>query len=385
MRGRLLIVVAFIILIVAIVAFLFISRQGPTPPPGTGTPATRVAAGATVIPTEVRVPVVVALQELPRGYRFPDTVEGLESVVGVRFFPEDSAPFNGISEVEDLLGQIARTDIYREEPILVNMVVQDFTSLANVGSDAAAVLPSNLVAVSIPIDRQTSVAYAVQQGDRVDVIVSMLFVDVDEPFQTIVPNNITLVEITEDGIELSETIPGRPESTSLGFAIIGPSERQRPRLVTQRTIQDALVVYVGDFPRNGRFLGVTPLPPTPTGQAAQPTQAGSGQGTPVPTPTPARPDIITLGVTPQDAVFLTWVVEAKLPVTLALRSASTGSARDVTEAVTLDYVLSTYRIDPPAKRNFSIEPAIRSIRQLIAGQEISLSEAQPSTQPNNPQ
>lgn len=383
MRGRLLIVIAFIILIVAIVAFLFINQGSGPRITGQETPGgpTRVPPGTTPIPTEVRVPVVVAIQELPRGYRFPDTVEELESVVAVRLFPEAAAPFNGVQEVDDLIGQIARTDIYREEPILINMVVQDFTSLANIGSDAAAVLPSNLVAVSIPIDRQTSVAYAVQQGDRVDVIVSMLFVDVDEPFQTIVPNTITLVEITDSGIELSDTIPGRPESTSLGFAIIGPSERQRPRLVTQRTIQDALVVYVGDFPRNGRFLGVTQPPPTPTGQSAQPTQASGGQGTAVPTATPARPDIITLGVTPQDAVFLTWVVEARLPVTLALRSA-TNTSREVTEAVTLDYVLSTYRIDPPAKRNFSIEPAIRSIRQLLAGQEISLSEAQTTTQGN---
>ena len=381
MRGRLLIVVAFLILIVAVVAFLFLSRGGTPTTPGGGTRVPTSVAGATPVPTEVLVRVVVAVQNLPRGYRFPETTEELQQVVAIREFPERSAPFGGFQEIDDLAGKIARTDIYREEPILDSKLTDDFTGLAAVGSDAAAVLPQPLVAVSIPIDRVTSVAYAVQQGDRVDIIISMLFVDVDEAFQSIVPNNITLVQVGENGIELADTIQGRPESTSLGFAIIGPSERQRPRLVTQRTIQDALVVYVGDFPRNGRFLGVTQPPPTPTGQAAQPTAAPSGGGTVVPTATPARPDIITLGVTPQEAVFLTWIVEAKLPVTLALRSA-TNVSRETTTAVTLDWVLNEYNIDVPVKRTFTIEPAIRSIRQLLAGEQISLSDTQSTeTQP----
>jgi len=42
-----------------------------------------------------------------------------------------------------------------------------------------------LFAVSIPIDRITDIAYAVQDGDRVDIIMSMLFVDVDEIFQSL--------------------------------------------------------------------------------------------------------------------------------------------------------------------------------------------------------
>jgi hypothetical protein len=146
--------------------------------------------------------------------------------------------------------------------------------------------------------------------------------------------------------------------------------------VTQRTVQDALVVHVGNFPPDGRFIGV---PPTPTPIPEE--EEETGQGTPPPpTPTPSRPDIITLGVTPQDAVVLTWLIEARIPVTLALRSA-TDTSRVPTDPVTLDYLMTTFGIPLPGKTEFTIEPAIRSIRQLIAGEEISLADASSTTSP----
>ncbi len=368
-RGRLLIILAFIIILVAIAVVVLLNQTGSSPQQAApGTPGTQVAqqqqpAAPTATPLAF-VEIVRAVQELPRGFRIPPNAVDLVP------WPEVSAPVNAITSLEDVIGKIARTRIFREQPILTTMVTDDFTSLAEVGSDAAAVLPSGLVGFAIPIDRQTSIAYAVQDGDRVDVLISMLFVDVDDAFQTIAPNTITLFNITESGIQFSSPFPGRPDVISLGPAIIGPSERQRPRLVTQRTIQDALVIHVGTFPLDGEFLG---KPPTPTPVPAEQEDQQGQRGTPMPTPTPARPDIITLGITPQESVVLAWAVEARLPIALALRAA-TDTSRSTTQDVNLDYILSTYSIDPPAKRQYTIEPAIRSIRQLIAGEEISLAE-----------
>jgi len=48
-------------------------------------------------------------------------------------------------------------------------------------------------------------------------------------------------------------------------------------------------------------------------------------------------------------------------------------ARASTTEVTLDYMMGQYGISLPGKRPFSIEPAIRSIRQLEAGDQIQLS------------
>ncbi len=319
-------------------------------------------------PTPINfVELVIAVQELPRGFRIP------ANAVALRPFPEESAPFNAILNVEDVVNKIARTDIYREQPILANMVVDDFQNLANdlarVGSDAAAVLPDTLVAIAMPVDRLTSVAYGIQDGDRVDVIVSMLFVSVDEVFQSLVPNAYSIVSLSEDGeITLSSPIRGRPEAVNLAgdigivSGLIVPSEQQRPRLVTQRTVQDALVVHVGEFPQDGRFIGIPPTP-TPVPEEDSEDEEDSEEDAPPPTATPSRPDIVTLGVTPQDAVLLTWAIEARLPLTLALRSA-TDTNQVPTEPVTLDFFMSQYRITVPARRDYTIEPAIRSIREL---------------------
>jgi pilus assembly protein CpaB len=376
MRGRLLILVGLIILVAVVVVIFLLNGTG-TPPPVDPNTGVVVPTAGVVEPTPTPIPfvrIVIALQNLPRGYRFPDKIEDLANVVDYFPWPESAVPFNALREdqggLEKVLGQVARTDIFREQPLLSTLLVPDLVSIANVGSDAAAVLPNDRVAVTIPINRVTSVGYGIQDGDHVDLIISMLFVDVDEIFQSIQPNQITLFSVKENGdIEFVEGVSGRPDVTSLGPAIIGPSERQRPRLVTQRTIQDALVLHVGDFPLNGQYIGI---PPTPTPVPVD-TESDSGSGaTPPPPPTPIPPpDIVTLGVTPQYSVVLVWAIEAKLPLTLALRSA-TDTSRVPTQPVTLDFIMNEFRIDLPGRHDYTIEPAIRSIRQLLAGDEISL-------------
>lgn len=370
-RLRIFLIAAILIVLVALVVLVVLPQvQQPAPTTQNDQGDTQPVVQqpeSTPLPTAtpiIFVDLVIAVQELPRGIIIPP------NAVAIRPWPQDAAPFNGVSNLEDVIGKRARTDIFREQPILSNMVVEDLTGAAHVGSDAAAVLPDGLRAVSIPVDRLTSIAYAPQDGDRVDLIISLLFVDVDEAFQSIVPNKITLFRISDEGIQLLEGIEGRVDSTSLGPVIVGPSERQRPRLVSQMTIQDALIIHMGNFPIDGRFIGV---PPTPTPVPVE-GQEGQGGTPPPPTPTPPRPDIVTLGVTPQEAVVLTWLIEAKVPVTLALRSAS-DTARTATTEVTLDYMMGQYGITLPGKRPFTIEPAIRSIRQLIASEEIQLSDS----------
>lgn len=370
-RTRLILILVILILLAVVVVVVLLPTLNPAPPPTqvvdtSGAQVEQVVPQTTALPTAtpmVFVDLVLAIQEINRGQVIPP------NAVAIVPWPQQSQPFNGITNLEDVVGRIARTDIFREQPILTNMVVDDLTSLARVGSDAAAVLPNGLRAVALPIDRLTNPAYAIQDGDRVDLIISLLFVDVDEVFQSLVPNRITL--ITRDpesgALVLSTSIEGRPDSTALGEALISPSERQRPRLVTQMTIQDAFVVHVGNFPPDGRFIGE---PPTPTPIPVE--EQEEGQGTPPPpTPTPARPDIITLGVTPQDAVVIQWLIEARVPVSLALRSA-TDTARVATDDVTLDYIMTNFGIELPTRAPYTIEPAIRSIRQLIAGDQIQL-------------
>lgn len=361
-------------------AFLLLNQQqgaNNTPPPDT-TPIV-VEVLPTPVPVEF-VEIVVAIQDLPRGIVIP------EDGVALRPWPKESAPNNSIEGQDGLrsvIGKIARTDIVREAPVLFNQLVEDLGKIGRKGSDAAAVLPTGLVAVAVPVDRLTNVANAPMSGDYVDIILSFLFVDVDEEFQSRLPNRITLTTLKQDGsLEFQTGIEGRVEpSGDFPFPIVvGPSEIQRPRLVTQRTIQTAFVVHVGEFPPDGDFLMRRPTPtPVPT----QDPNAEGGPTPPPPPPTATTPpkDIITLAVEPQDAVVLVWAIESRLPITLALRSANDLN-RTATNAVTLEYMLSTYNVPQPPRLPYALEPAIRSIRRLIIGNEFIFGEST-STGTNN--
>jgi hypothetical protein len=83
---------------------------------------------------------------------------------------------------------------------------------------------------------------------------------------------------------------------------------------------------------------------------------------------------VTLAVAPQDAVVLSWLVEARIPITFALRSASAGTQLVQTDTVSLDYIMQRFAITVPEKFEYNIEPAIRSIRQLSVGETISLQQ-----------
>ncbi|MDX1991738.1 MAG: Flp pilus assembly protein CpaB [bacterium] len=380
---RLLLIVAFLLVIGALIVVFVIlpgqddgnntaqQAQSTARPDSTREVAAPIVQQATQIP---QVEIVVAVQNLSRGALIPP------DAVALFPWPETSLPTNALTSTEDVIGKRARTDIYVEQPILASMVVDDLSELADVGSDLAASIPPGLVAVAVPIDRLTSVAYGVQRGDRVDIIISALFVDVDEEFQSILPNDTSLIVLTTDDngnlvLTASEPVQGRFEALSLAGVdqvlpiVVGPQEDPRPRLATQRTIQDALVMGLGDFPADGRLYGLDPTP-TPLGTTPVPAAANQ-QATAVATVPPPRPDIATLAVTPQDAVILTYLIESRIPITFALRSAA-DTSQTPTVPVTLDFVLSTYGIQIPDKLTYSLQPAIRSIRQLVAGQQITL-------------
>ncbi|MCC7209782.1 MAG: hypothetical protein IT323_20920 [Anaerolineae bacterium] len=367
-RRTLLLLLLVIVLGGGAAVLLLLNQQGG----GGGTTPPQTNGGGVVTNPDIPTPtpifytrVLVAQQEIPRGMVIP------EDAVVVRDWPVESAPVYALSDPGDAIGFIARSDIPRESPILSTQLVENLSQIARRGSDAAAVIPPGLVAVAVPIDRLTNVAMAPKSGDYVDVILSFLFVDVDEEFQARLPNKLTLTTIRQDGtLEFLSGLEGRVEpSGDFQFpVIVGPSEQQRPRLVTQRTIQAAFVVHVGTFPPDGDFLGrrptPTPLPPPPGG-APTPTPPPA-----LPTATPQPIDIITLAVEPQDAVVLIWAVESKLPITLALRSAN-DQTRTPTNAVTLEYMITTYNVTQPPRLPYALEPAIRSIRQLVIGNEVT--------------
>ena len=383
MRGRVLILMGAIILLVVLVVVVFfvLPENEEEGDPGSGETAQVDSAdgdgagqtGDATPAVRNMVNIVIAIQDLPRGLTIP------EDGIAIQPWPEDALPEAGnyFVDMNDVIGRIARTDIFRGSPVLGRQVVDNLYEIAQSGSDAAALmagLPADRswTAVSVPLDPTGigQVAYGLQPGDYVDVIMSFLFVDVDEDFQTRLPNTISVITRAETGeLVIGAPRSGRVEPSTLSpeGVLVGPSESaQRPRLVTQRTITDAWVVHVGYFPPGGNIVGATP---TPIAVEAPPAAPGDAQGAPptaAPTAPPYAPTIITLAVTPQDALALVWAIDSQIPITLALRAAGDRSVTQ-TEAVSLQYMIQNFNITQPASLPFSLEPPIRSVRRYNIG------------------
>ena len=244
-------------------------------------------------PTPIElIEVVIAIQDIPRGLTIPP------NVVAIRQYPLELVQEWGatvLSDSEDVIGQRARTDIARFQPIFSNMVVELPSILANVGSDMAVILPPEQVSITLYIP-SGQLPQGLQPGDSVDIIHSIPTGDN--------PNS----NDAESGVTL--------------------------QYVTQRTVQNALVLWVGEVRDDGRlFFG----PPTPT-PVPPPDEAGVAfRSDEIPTPSESfgfesylvQEDgellvPITLAVSPQDSVDLMWATTVRLPIGIVSRAATSN-------------------------------------------------------------
>ncbi|MGE5224811.1 MAG: hypothetical protein ACM3PY_20440, partial [Omnitrophica WOR_2 bacterium] len=282
-----------------------------------------------------------------------------------------------VTRVEDAAGKKARIPLEPGYILFSNMVTDQAPDISNMGSDAALLIPRGMVSLSIPINRLSSVSYAPQRGDHVNVIVTLLFIELDPDFQSRLPDLTGNILGPSAGgaqggapsLSAYNSAEGKAYGRTQNDVTLGapffliPSEPQRPRMVSQTLIQDVIVLQMGEFPQP------TEAQPTPVpGAAAQPTPVPQQQNQPTGTPVaPPRPEVITLIVTPQDAVTLNYLVAANARLTLALRGAR-DDTRVQTEAVTLQFLLDQYHIPIPAKLPYGLEPRI----DLIPTQKVEV-------------
>ncbi len=291
-------------------------------------------------------PVVMAAQNIPRGQRIT------EGAVYLQNWPTDSIPAGALTTLEQAYNQIARVDIARGTLLAVDMLTNQPGEVLGAGSEASMVIPEGRVAYALPISRYTGVAWALRPGDHVDVLISLLLVNLDEEFQTILPNRASCLTIVEgETCQLDQR--GRLEVLPNGYVInLTPSEPQRPRLVTQLAVQDAVVLRVGDWPFPDTVATSQPggMETTTTGQTGQEGEA-----------TPPAPTILplTLAVTPQDAIALEYALLSNARVSLVLRSAANGSFVS-TDPVTLQYLMSRYNIELPPLLPYGVTPPVTS-------------------------
>jgi len=350
MRGsRILLIGGVIIFLGALAVGVIFMLRGRQPAPG---PA-ELAEEGTAVPEEPEMQIVVAAQDLARGSRITeDMTRGEAPAVELKGWPESDVPEGALTSVEDVYGRTARVNIVRGMPILASMLVEQ--------PPASLQIPEGSVAYALPVARYSSVAWALQPGDRVDVILSLLLLDLDEEFQTVEPSQARCLSPSEDPACAGMGGPmGRLEVLPNGWVVnLTPAESQRPRLVTQLTVQNALVLRVGDWPTTGEEF---PRPEEPSPAEEGTTEEGEVTEEVAPPPPVVAP--LTLAVSRQDAMVLDYAQLMGAHINFVLRRAD-DEARATTESVTLEYLMTLYNIELPPKLPYGVEPRISTLETI---------------------
>ena len=380
-KGRIFFFIALILILglAAVAIFYFRGLQPAT---------TDVVTDTEPAPAVDMVEVVIVAQHVPRGYMLNETVLGVINI------PREMLIEGYFTDMAQVVGRQARVDLEANMLLTSSMVVDSPDQLSATGSLAAHSIPRGMVAISIPINRLSSVSFAPQTGDHVNVIATLLLVDLDTDYQSISPNRnaavlgagpgVVVGSESADGVSVNantdmtkvtgQTVGAGPTSI-IGRTQIDPlleqslyavpSEPQRPRLVSQTLLQDAIVLGVGDF----SLPSEEEEPPAPTAEPPPPiegdpaveenssTYTDEYSDLEVEKPEPKLPDLITLVVNPQDAVTLNYLIYAGSQLTLVLRPSGDDS-RVQTEATTMDFLLTQYNIPVPVRLPYGMEPRV---------------------------
>lgn len=355
-RGRIFIYLALIIILGLVAVYVLFQRNAQGPVAETGIEMPEPA------PVIEDISVIVITQNTPRGTVLDETL-----LTTILIPKSDTVEGMFFTDLASVVGRRAKFDLDSGIPLTASMLVDSAEALSATGSVAALSIPRGKVAVSIPISRLSSVSYAPQPGDHVSVIVTMMFVDIDSEYQTILPNESLTVMgpiSTEDanfislGLLKSEIVTwqGRTELDPLLNELIYviPQEPQRGRLVSQTLLPNVMVLQVGDFAVEEEVMA--PSAATDEAVIAEPVPEPEPETVAV-TPENKPPDVITLIVSPQDAVTINYLLFSGAEMTLALR-ATDDDTIEATESATLQFLLDEYNITMPAKLPYGMEPRV---------------------------
>ena len=316
--------------------------------------------------------VIVAKVNIPVGTMLTD------ELLEVQRWPRTNIALQGgytCTDTTRLVGRITKVDISRGQSLLSPMLALNPTDIASFGSDLSLYVPFGEVAVAFPVDRFNGAALAMRPGDLVDVMMTMRMVDIDPQFGTILPNNVErviqsallngqpfLLPAIKDG--RLEFIPEINQVAAIFPSTLGLESQDFtaglpiPKRVTQLTIQQAEVLYVGTW-QDPRILEQEQIAAR---AAAQPSEDGTVP--PTPTPIPSRlettPDVVILSMSSQDALALNWAMIRGVTLNLALRSPGDQTVF-VTTSVSLPQIIDQGGLAIPDQSNFDLHPSLVDI------------------------
>ena len=253
------------VVVLLVVYFGLVISPSPEASSAPGQSATSITA--TPIPY---IDVVFAVQNIPRG-----TVISVDMIDYWRW-PLDFTPASAMTSLEDVIGKVARSDLYWGMPIASGAIVVSLSDVAAVGSDVAAVVPPGMVAKTIRLARD-ELPTGLEAGDRVNV------------FYTYV----------EDGAS------GVTATTAL-------------------LVDDAQVLWIGELDSEESIFQWRTPTPYPEESESRPAPASTS------TPIPELVVPVVLMVSNQDAAGLIWSENNQVALSLVIRSASDGARAIVT-------------------------------------------------------
>jgi Flp pilus assembly protein CpaB len=346
-RGRIFIYLALIV-IIAVAAgggYLWLHR----------TPTASQTSATEENPQTTLIEIVTAAQNINPGTQIT------EAMLSTIPYPTISVVQGMYTNKADVVGLFAMSKIPQGVMIMDSLVSPTSGNINMSNSPWSPLIPQGLTAVAIPMKGLASVAFGVRDGDYVDVIVTMMLVDVDPTTQTILPNLSTSVSgplINNPGFADQLVAVIGPGGSKVGSMTVDetlnqplylvPAEDQRPRMVTQMIMQNVQVLRVGSFPVPSE-MGSDQNPSVPAVATPTPTPGPAGEQ---PVPVVIRPDVVTLMVSPDDA----------------LRNPNDKGPVVKTNAAMLEYLLTQYNIPVPAKLPYAVQPRLNDLQEkLIQG------------------
>lgn len=338
MRGnRSLVIIAVVLIVLALVAGAVYVYLNILSPGGQVEPDLELTP---VVEAPTTTEIVVAIQNVPRGLQ----ISVSDNAIALQEWPDDNLPYEYYTSLEEVDGKFARMEIPRGMPVMPDMVGRPGGMLSVNGSAAALFEPEDRVAYAIPFDTQGAIGWAVEAGDRVDVLAALNIVPAYTDFLDEGVKQFTYLLSGQEG-EVSQSSPyGDFELLPNGqWAAIYPVDSQPsvdPALIVQMTVQDAMVWHVGTWKGDD----------APDGAPATGAEGALGEGAaPAPTPIPQvaeerEIELITLLVTREDALVLKYLHELGADLDLALRPAGVTGTVLQTQPIWFRYILDRYQL-----------------------------------------
>ena len=388
MRLRTFILLILVLILVAAAALLLLGNSGTGPlasffnggdDSGVVDSTDETGQGEPLLPPPTATPglenVVVARANIPVGTMLTD------DLLEVQRWPRTNIALQGgytFTDTTRLVGRIAKVDVARGQSILSPMLALNPTDIASFGSDLALYVPFGEVAVAFPVDRFNGAALAMRPGDTVDVMMTMRVVDIDPQFGTVLPNQIERIiqsallngepflfpPVTNGRLEFVPEINQVAAIVPSTISLDGQDFTEGlpiPKRVTQLTIQQAEVLYVGTWidPRSLEEQQIAAQ-----AAAAAAAEGDGGSAAPTPTPIPSRlddtPDVVILSMSSQDALALNWAMIRGVDINLALRSPGDQTVF-VTTSVSLPQIIDQGGLAIPEQSNFDLHPSMEDV------------------------